>query len=106
MTDEERNLKAFTRPRLMKLKNWKDWDASFEKQMDQYYRDGTFGAPVRRFLGAHILLTLWSCLVKPDGRRKCRCCINGSRRAAPWLREGVQTYSSCLLYTSPSPRDS
>ena len=32
MTDEERNLTAFTRPRLMKLKNWKDWDASLLHQ--------------------------------------------------------------------------
>jgi hypothetical protein len=34
--------------------------------------------------------------VKTNGTRKARACIDGSRRAAPWLRVGVSTYASCI----------
>jgi hypothetical protein len=30
------------------------------------------------------------------GTRKSRSCIDGSRHAAPWLREGANTYASCV----------
>jgi len=34
--------------------------------------------------------------VKSDGTRKARACINGSKRAAPWLQQFAQTYASCI----------
>ena len=36
----------------------------------------------------------WVQLVKTNVVRKSRACLDGSRRAAPWLRMMVQTYSS------------
>ena len=32
-------------------------------------------------------------LVKPDGTRKCRACVDGSKRAAPWLHRFTQKNS-------------
>jgi hypothetical protein len=46
MTDEERKLPKLTRARLQRLSNWSDWDASFDKQLDEHYRDGALGPPV------------------------------------------------------------
>lgn len=47
-------------------------------------------------LAPNILRIQWSCCVKTDGRRKARACIDGSKRAAPWLRDTAQTYASCI----------
>ena len=38
----------------------------------------------------------WACQVKANGVRKSRACLDGSKRAAPWLRMMVQTHSSCV----------
>eukprot|EP00977_Amphora_coffeiformis_P006225 scaffold1341_cov178-Amphora_coffeaeformis.AAC.2 len=35
-------------------------------------------------------------LLKPDGNRKCRLCLDGSKQAAPSLHAQVQIYSSCI----------
>ena len=34
MTDEERNMTSFTRRGLKKLRNWADWDAAFDQQLE------------------------------------------------------------------------
>jgi hypothetical protein len=31
----------------------------------------------------NILHTHWYNVVKPEGQKKCRCCLDGSKRAAP-----------------------
>jgi hypothetical protein len=101
MTDEERKLTRFTRRNLKKLSNWPEWDAAFDAQLDAHYAAGALGLPVPRpsptsdgFI--NILRIIWSNVVKPDGKRKCRACIDGSRRAAPWLHLFAQTYASCI----------
>jgi hypothetical protein len=102
MTPEERALPKLTRPRLKKLPNWPVWDAAFDAQLDAHLRDGAIGDPVPRpktnSRGGppNILRIHWSNCVKTDGRRKTRACINGSKRAAPWLREFAHTYASCI----------
>ena len=98
MTDEERSLKKFTRHNLMKLANWSDWDVQFDAQLDNHSETGCIGKPVPRSAthGGHILRMHWNNVVKADGSRKCRACLDGSKRAAPWLRQFVQTYASCI----------
>ena len=48
MTDKERRLPSLTRRRLKSLKNWDEWDATYDKQLDQYHSAGVFGEPVLR----------------------------------------------------------
>ena len=102
MTDEEKKLKSFSRRRLMELSNWSTWDDMFDSQWDAHYRDGTLGIPIPRpgpredGTPPNVLRVQWSNLVKPCGKRKCRACIDGSKRAAPWLRRFGQTYASCI----------
>jgi len=105
MTDEERGLTKFTRTRLKRLANWPQWDAAFKKQLNQHYEAGTLGKPVLKSLVLHtapdgvrptVLRFVWNNLVKADGTRKTRACCDGSARAAPWLRQFAQTYSSCI----------
>jgi hypothetical protein len=102
MTPEERALPKLTRHRLKKLSNWHVWDEAFDAQLDAHLRDGAIGEPILRpkcnSKGGppNILRIQWSCCVKTDGRRKARACIDGSKRAAPWLRDTAQTYASCI----------
>jgi hypothetical protein len=85
----------------MKLSNWSLWDGAFDAQLDAHHASGALGTPVPR---AHpvggrrpnILRITWSNLTKTDGKRKCRACIDGSKRSAPHLRDFVQTYASCI----------
>ena len=42
----------------------------------------------------------WTYGVKDDGTRKARATMDGSKRAAPWLREAVKTYASCVDQSS------
>ena len=99
MTDQERALKHFTRRNLMRLPNWlSDWRPAFDKQLDAHEKAGTFGPPVPRSKhpDAKILRLHWANLVKPNGDRKARSCADGSKQAAPWLRNLAQTYASCI----------
>ena len=101
MTEEEKALPAFTRPRLMKLSNWSEWQAADDKQLDQHFDAGTIGMAVPRPSNdpekpSQVFRLHWARLVKASGVRKSRACLDGSKRAAPWLRMLVQTYSSCV----------
>ena len=101
MTDEEKALPSFTRKRLMKLSNWEEWRAADDKQLDQHYNAGTIGKAVPRpekdpEKPSQVFRLHWARLVKSSGVRKSRACLDGSKRAAPWLRMMVQTYSSCV----------
>ena len=104
MTDEERQLKSFSRKNLMKLSNWEQWREADETQLNAHFDSGTIGKAVPRpsadTYGAlfHILRLVWNRLIKPSGVRKSRACIDGSKRAAPWLRHLVQTHSSCIEF--------
>lgn len=101
MTPEERQLKSFTRKNLMKLPNWAEWNKADRDQLDSHFDSGTIGHPVPRpekIAGepSWVFRVVWARLVKASGVRKSRACMDGSKRAAPWLRALVQTYSSCV----------
>jgi hypothetical protein len=103
MTDAEGSLPKLTRHRLKQLDNWPIWDAAFDKQLDSHHRDGALGPPILiadliRLHGSRppLLRFHWTNVVKTDGTRKARSCIDGSRKAAPWLREDINTYASCV----------
>jgi hypothetical protein len=101
MTPEERRLSKFTRHNLQRLPNWSTWDAAFDAQLDVHCTAGLFGQPVPRprpvdGVPPNILRIQWSNVVKPDGTRKARACLDGSKRAAPHLRQFAQTYASCI----------
>jgi hypothetical protein len=102
MTDEEKSLKSFTRRSLKALDNWEEWDAAFDLQLDQHYEAGTFLDPIPRPIISpsggkpQILRIVWSNIVKPCGKRKCRACLDGSKRSALQLRNYGRTYASCV----------
>jgi len=101
MTDEERRLPSFSRKNLMTLSNWEEWRAADHKQLDSHYDAGTMGKAVPRpkpdqASPSQVFRLVWNRLVKASGVRKSRACLDGSKRAAPWLRMMVQTYSSCV----------
>jgi len=98
---KERQLKSFTRGRLKTLPNWSTWDAQFDAQLDAHHDAGTLNHPVPRPRSTtdnpvHILRLQWNNLVKDTGKRKCRACIDGSKRSAPGLRDLTTTYASCI----------
>ena len=101
MTDEEKSLPSLTRKNLRKLSNWDVWDKAYDDQLDKHHEAGVLGEPILRTSlppeeQCRVLRMHWTNVVKTDGRRKSRCCLDGSRRAAPWLRIATQTYSSCI----------
>jgi hypothetical protein len=101
MTPEEHNLNRFTRRNLQKLSNWSSWNEAFDAQLDAQCKAGTIGRPIPRpkstdGIPPNILCIQWSNVVKPDGTRKCRACLDGSKQSAPWLRQFTQTYASCI----------
>ena len=101
MTEEEKALPSFTRRRLMQLSNWLEWRAANDKQLDSHFDAGTIGMAVPRpkknpLTPSQVFRLHWARLVKASGVRKSRACLDGSKRAAPWLRMMVQTYSSCV----------
>lgn len=102
MTDEERALPSFTRARLKRLSNWNIWDAAHDAQLSDHFDAGTLGKAIKRpprsptGRPANVLRLHWASQVKTDGVRKARACLNGSKQAAPWLRDLGQTYASCI----------
>lgn len=101
MTPEEKALPSFSRKNLMTLPNWPEWQAADDLQLDTHFKSGTIGKAVPRprrdpDQPSQVFRLHWARLVKSSGVRKSRACLDGSKRAAPWLRSLVQTYSSCI----------
>ncbi len=101
MTEEERRLPSFTRKNLQTLSNWPEWQQADYKQLDSHYAAGAIGKAVPRPVSvpgrrSQVFRLVWARLVKATGVRKSRACLDGSKRAAPWLRQLVQTYASCI----------
>ena len=81
--------------------HWEEWQRADFKQLDAHFDSGTIGKAVPRptlqpGVPPQIYRGVWARLVKPSGIRKSRLCLDGSKRAAPWLRMMVSTYSSCV----------
>ena len=101
MTDQEKELKRLTRRSLKTLPNWNEWNDAFNQQLDEHAKAGVFGEPIERKdlppeQQRQVCRLQWTNVVKPSGKRKCRACVDGSPRAAPWLRQDVSTYASCI----------
>ena len=94
-TLEEQALGGFTRRKLKRLTNWKDWLLAETKQLDSMAKQEMYGPPVHPPPGAIILRQHWNYSIKSDGTRKARNCCDGSPRAAPELKL-ANTYSSCI----------
>ena len=101
MTPEERKLKSFSRKNVMSLPNWAEWRAADHKQLDSHFDAGTIGKAVPRPTPkpgepSQVFRTVQVRVVKSNGTRKSRTCLDGSKRAAPWIRNMVQTHSNCI----------
>jgi hypothetical protein len=94
-TEEEQALGSFTRRKLQRLSNWKDWQLAEAKQLDSMAKQEMYGPAVYPPAGAIILRQHWNYSIKADGTRKARNCCDGSPRAAPALTL-ANTYSSCI----------
>ena len=87
-TEEELALPSYTRRRLKGLPTWNLWQDAFDEQLDAHARTQTFLEPVDPPPDAIILRPHWANVIKTCGRRKCRLCADGSRRAASPRRHG------------------
>ena len=101
VTDAECDLKSFSRRNLKKLENWKQWLEAEWKQLDAHFDASAIGKAVPRPPPkpgeySQVFRLVWARIVKMTSVRKARSCLNGSRKAALWLRHLVQTYASCI----------
>ena len=76
-------------------------DAAFDAQLNAHCTAGLFGQTVpcpKPIDGVppNILRIQWSNVIKPDGTHKARACLDGSKWAAPHLRQFAQTDASCI----------
>ena len=94
-TPEEQGLGSFTRRKLRRLPNWKEWQNAEFKQLDSMAKQEMYGVPVTAPRDAIVLRQHWNYAIKGDGTRKARNCCDGSPRAAPQLKL-ANTYSSCI----------
>ncbi|KAI2502403.1 hypothetical protein MHU86_12060 [Fragilaria crotonensis] len=94
-TPAEQSLGSFTRRKLRRLPNWKEWQDAEFKQLDSMAKQEMYGAPVVAPKDAIVLRQHWNYAIKGDGTRKARNCCDGSPRAAPQLKL-ANTYSSCI----------
>ena len=90
--------KKLTRRILMQQLDWTDWNSSEFKQLDQYLSQNTFGKPVQLPKGANLLPLIWTYLIKDCGRKKARCCCNGSPNMKGSVTLG-ETYAGSLDQT-------
>ena len=90
--------KKLTRRILKEREDWKDWNSSEFKQLDQYLTQNTFGKPVSLPKGANLLPLIWTYLIKDCGRKKARCCCNGSPNMKGSVTLG-ETYAGSLDQT-------
>ncbi|KAI2505295.1 Reverse transcriptase (RNA-dependent DNA polymerase) [Fragilaria crotonensis] len=92
-TPEEQSLGSFTRRKLRRLPNWKEWQDAEFKQLDSMAKQEMYGAPVPAPRDAIVLRQHWNYAIKGDGSRKETAAMDP--RAAPQLKL-ANTYSSCI----------
>ena len=80
-TDLAKQRGKLSRKRLQQCSDWKDWEESECKQLDQYYEQDTLGDPeTLPSNNSNVLSILWTYLIKDCGRKKARCVCNGSKK--------------------------
>ena len=90
-----------TRGKLLIAPDWDDWRQSEYTQLDQYDKQGMFGAPVRVAKDDGAIFNLvWTYAVKAlDQRKKALCTCNGSTRAGQVCVLDY-IYANCVDQTS------
>jgi deoxyuridine 5'-triphosphate nucleotidohydrolase len=97
-TDLAKQRGKLSRKKLQQCSDWKDWEESERKQLDQYHDQDTFGDPQTLPSNSNVLNLLWTYLIKDCGRKKARCVCNGSKK----MRGSVtlaETYAAALEQT-------
>jgi hypothetical protein len=90
--------KQLTRHFLLQQDDWKDWEKSEHKQLNQYEAQKTFGNPCQLPKGANLLPLLWTYLIKDSGTKKAPCICNGSAKMKGTVTLG-DTYAGSLEQT-------
>ena len=84
-----------TRSYLHKQPDWDEWRQAEHKMLNTYASQDMFGLPIQPPPNANILPFIWTYLVKQDGTKKARCCVNGNPK-----RKGTvtldHTYAAAL----------
>ena len=99
ITPEEQALTSFTRRKLKTLSTWggpSGWLAAEKKQLNQFHSIKMFGPPMDPPKHATVLRPQWTSRIKANGTRRSRLCADGSKRAAPHLYHGTDTFASSL----------
>ena len=96
---EEQALTSFTCRKLNTLSTWdgpSGWLTAEKKQLDQFHNIEMFGPPVDPPKHATVLRPQWNSRIKSNGTCRSRLCADGSKRAAPHLYCGTNTFASSL----------
>jgi hypothetical protein len=89
-----------TRGKLLKQKDWNEWQQSEWKQLDQYESQLMFGEPVHVSDTSNVFYLVWTYAVKDlDNRKKARCACDGSSRGGK-VRVLDHTYANCVDHTA------
>ena len=97
-TDLAKQRGKLSRKKLQQCSDWKDWEESERKQLDQYHEQDTFGNPETLPSNSNVLNLLWTYLIKDCGRKNARCICNGSKKM--WGSVTLaETYAAALEQT-------
>jgi hypothetical protein len=99
ITPEEQALTSFTRRKLKTVSTWdgpSGWLATEKRQLDQFHNIKMFGPPADPPWNATVLRPQWTSRIKTNGTRRSQLCADGSKRAAPHLYHGADTFASSL----------
>ena len=89
---------TFTRTKLLKRSNWKEWEKAEALQMEKYVRQNMFGKPgplPQDKSNFSVLHMIWVYLIKVDSCRKARCVANGAAHFQGTITLS-QTYATCI----------
>jgi hypothetical protein len=79
----------------MKRTDWPEWEKGIYKQLNQYWDQGMFSAPMSLPQNTNALHMLWRYNLKACGTKKCRMVCNGSPRQKGTVTIG-HTYANAL----------
>jgi hypothetical protein len=89
-----------TRGKLIKTKEWNEWQQAEWLQLDQYYNQGMFGEPTIVTDKSQVFHIVWTYMVKDlAARKKARMACNGSPRGGK-ARILDYTHANCIDHTA------
>jgi hypothetical protein len=86
----------FTRKQLMAQPDFDEWLQAEFKQLDRHEADGMFGDPCPRPYFAVVLRSIWSYMLKWNGKRKARHCCDGRPLRDERFRRLESVYTACI----------